>query len=227
MKYLITVSAVFAFATGAHSALAQTAPSATEASAYDGLHEAAHIGDTDAIQTLLKSGADIELRDGAGRTPLIVAAFASNDETIEILANAGADLNALESRAYDIVTISAVADDVELLDLALALGASPNNITSPYVGNALIAAAHLGHHEAVKSLIKNDAKLDHVNNLGWTALMEAVVLGNGGPAHIETVKLLLEAGADKSIADKQGLTPLQHAQSSGYSEIVRLIEESN
>jgi len=222
MKYLIAASAVMAFVTGAQLALAQTAPSPTEVSAYDGLHEAAYIGDTEAIQTLLKSGAEIEARDGAGRTPLIVAAFASNDEAVKVLAKAGADLNALESRAYDIVTITAVADDIELLDLALALGASPDNITSPYVGNALIAAAHLGHHEAVKSLIDNDAKLDHVNNLGWTALMEAVVLGNGGPAHIETVKLLLEAGADKSIADNQGVTPLQHAKSSGYSEMVRL-----
>ena len=111
-----------------------------------------------------------------------------------------------------------------MLDTALALGASAGNITSPYDGTALIAAAHLGHHSVVDSLIKANAPLDHVNNLGWTALIEAVVLGNGGADHIETVRLLLNAGADQSIGDLQGVTPLEHAKSRGYQEMIKLFE---
>jgi len=206
------------------SAHSQTAPSTSDIEHYEGLHQAAHQGDIDALQKLIKNGANVEAEDSSGRTPLIVAAFASHDEIVTALSAAGANLNALENRAYDIVTIAAVADDVPLLDLALELGANSGNITSPYDGTALIAAAHLGHSAVVNSLIQAKAPLDHINNLGWTALIEAVILGDGGPDHVETAKLLLEAGADPSIADSQGVTPLEHAKSRGFGDMVRLFK---
>ena len=208
-------------ATGAQ---AQTAPSASEIAAYDGLHRAAHQGDVAAVQTLAASGAALDERDASGRTPAHVAAFASNDDVLRALAEAGADMNALENRAYDVVTIAAVADDPELMSLAIALGNRADLVTSPYDGTALIAAAHLGHAEVVRRLIAAGAPLDHVNNLGWTALIEAVILGDGGPNHIETVRALVAAGADASIGDRDGTTPLQHAKRRGYSEIAELIE---
>ncbi len=208
----------------ATSVSAQNAPTPQDIAEYDALHTAAHEGDMQRLGTLLESGADTEVRDGSGRTPLHVAAFASQDAVIERLAAADADLDALESMAYDIVTIAAVDNDVELMDLALRLGASAGNITSPYDGTALIAAAHLGHAAIVQRLIESDAPLDHVNNLGWTALIEAVVLGDGGPDHVATVAALVNAGADKDIADRQGVTPLNHAQERGYQEMVELLE---
>lgn len=204
-------------------AIAQTAPSAREAANYRGLHAAAHRGDVAAIRRLTTDGADLELRDNAGRTPLHVAAYASQAGAVRALAQAGADLNALENDRYDIVTIAAVADDLKMLDLALSLGASAGNITSPYDGTALIAAAHLGHHEVVDRLIAGGAPLDHINNLGWTALIEAVILGDGGPNHVKTVKSLVNAGASTSIADRQGITPLEHARSRGYLEMTELL----
>ena len=208
-------------ATGAQ---AQTAPSASEIAAYDGLHRAAHQGDVAEVQALAASGAALDERDASGRTPAHVAAFASNDDALRALAEAGADMNALENRAYDVVTIAAVADDPELMSLAIALGNRADLVTSPYDGTALIAAAHLGHAEVVRRLIAAGAPLDHVNNLGWTALIEAVILGDGGPNHIETVRALVAAGADASIGDRDGTTPLQHAKRRGYSEIAELIE---
>src|SRR5262249_57751525 len=92
-----------------------------------------------------------------------------------------ANPNALENDRYDIVTIAAVADDVPTLKVALELGCRAKNITSRYDGTALIAAAHLGHAEVVRTLIAAGAPLDHVNNLGWTAVIESIVLGDGGP----------------------------------------------
>ena len=208
-------------ATGAQ---AQTAPSVSEIAAYDGLHRAAHQGDVAAVQALAASGAALNERDASGRTPAHVAAFASNDDVLRALAEAGADMNALENRAYDVVTIAAVANDPELMSLAITLGNRADLVTSPYDGTALIAAAHLGHAEVVRRLIVAGAPLDHVNNLGWTALIEAVILGDGGPNHIETVRALVAAGADASIGDRDGTTPLQHAKRRGYSEIAEIIE---
>ena len=168
----------------------------------------------------------MEGRDGAGRTPVHVAAYQSHGPTLRALVAAGADINAFENQAYDVVTIAAVANDMEILRLALELGASPGNITSPYEGTALIAAAHLGHVEVVETLIAAGAPLDHVNNLGWTALIEAIVLGDGGPRHIACARALIKAGADVTIADRDGTAPIDLARRMGFKGMVKLLEKT-
>ena len=142
------------------------------------------------------------------------------------LVPAGANPNALENDRYDVVTIAAVADDVATLKVALALGASAKNITSRYDGTALIAAAHLGHAEVVRTLLRAGAPLDHVNNLGWTALIESIVLGDGGPRHTETLRALVDAGANVNLADRAGRTPLALARERGYDAMVTLLERA-
>ena len=134
-------------------------------------------------------------------------------------------MNALEDRAYDVVTIAAVADDPELMTLAISVGNDPGLTTSPYDGTALIAAAHLGHVEVVRRLIAAGAPLDHVNNLNWTALIEAVILGDGGRDHQAVVRALLDAGADRTIPDGDGATPLDLAKARGFAEMVGMLEE--
>lgn len=211
----------------ANTAAAQTPPTETEIAAYDGLFRAAHIGDAAKIRELASNGADVNARDPKERTPVHVAAFASQDEALRALSEAGADMNALEGRAYDVVTIAAVAGDPELVSLAIELGNDPGLTTSPYYGTALIAAAHLGHAEAVRRLIAAGAPLDHVNNLHWTAVMEAVVLGDGGTNHQNVLDALLKAGADRTLADRNGVTPLQHADDRGYSEMAERLRQAD
>lgn len=214
---------IFAAACWANPAQGQVPPSATELANYSGLHAAAHKADIAGIRQLISSGADLKLTDGRGRTALHVAAFASHDETVTLLAGAGLDPNRLENDKYDIITIAAVANDADMVLTAVKAGGNAKNITSIYDGTALIAAAHLGNWESVQVLIEAGAPLDHVNNLGWTALIEAVVLGDGGPRHVKTAKLLVEAGADRSIADRNGKTPLELAQERGYTEMIRTL----
>jgi len=124
------------------------------------------------------------------------------------------------------VTIAAVADDEDTLGLLLSLGASARQITSRYDGTALIAAAHLGHEGAVRQLIAAGAPLDHVNNLHWTAVIESIVLGNGGPRHQATLQALIQAGADLQYPDRHGRTPLQLAQQRGYTAMERLLGQA-
>lgn len=204
-------------------ALAQVGPSPSEVAAYKGLHAAAQRGDVARIRQLAAARPDLNVRDEHGRTPLHVATFARQREAIRALVQAGADINLLESDRYDGVTIAAVADDEETLRVLLSLGASAKQVTSRYDGTALIAAAHLGHVGVVRQLIAAGAPLDHVNNLHWTAAIEAVVLGDGGARHTATLKALVDAGANVQLADRHGKTPLELATARGYESMVRLL----
>lgn len=205
-------------------AQAQVPPAASEIAAYQGLHAAAAQGDTATLQRLLAARPDVNARDAHGRTPLHVATFARQRGTVRLLAQAGAALDALENDRYDAVTIAAVADDEDTLRLLLQLGASAKQVTSRYDGTALIAAAHLGHAGVVRQLIAAGAPLDHVNNLHWTALIESIVLGDGGPRHQATLQALLDAGASTTLTDRQGNTPLQMARQRGYTAMVKMLE---
>jgi uncharacterized protein len=219
------LAAALLFALGAQAS-AQVPPSAVEKSAYKGLHAAAAKGDVQDIKRLVARGTKLDTPDGHGRTPLHVAAYGRQHEAMRALVAAGANPNALEGDRYDIVTIAAVADDVPTLKVALELRCSAKNITSRYDGTALIAAAHLGHAEVVRALIAAGAPLDHVNNLGWTAVIESIVLGDGGARHTATLKALVDAGASTKLADRQGRTPLALARARGYKQMVALLEQA-
>ncbi len=205
---------------------AQVAPSPAERSAYRGLFAAAARNDARTIAALLTAKRtpkyNPNARDPRGRTPLMVAAHFSNDRAALALLRGGADPNLLDADRYDMITIASVTNDAAMVRLAIANGGKATNITSRWDGTALIAAAHLGNVEAIRELLRGGPPLDHINNLGWTALLEAVILGDGGERHQAVVRMLLDAGADQRIADRNGDTPLDHATTRGYTAMVQL-----
>ncbi|MBR1269162.1 ankyrin repeat domain-containing protein [Bradyrhizobium sp. AUGA SZCCT0222] len=207
-------------------ASAQIAPTEAEVRAYSGLHAAAARGDVAGIEQRIASGEAKEAVDSRQRTPLHVAVYLKKHDAARALIRLGADPNKLEADRYDIITIAAVANDVPMLKLAIEGGGNPKAVTSRYDGTALIAAAHLGHAEVVRMLIAAKAPLDHVNNLKWTALIESIVLGDGGRNHTETLRALVEAGADVNIPDGSGSTPLKLARDRGYREMVAILEKA-
>jgi len=222
-RFLALIALFLSFSSTVH---AQIPPSEAQVARYRGLFADAAKGDSAAIKRALANGADPNIRDEDGRTPLMVAAYRKQYDAALALLEGKADANALEKQQYDVVTIASVADDPQMLKLALDHGASAKNITSPYYGTALIAAAHLGHAGIVRMLIEANAPLDHVNNLGWTALIEAIVLGNGDGRYQDTVKALVAAGANLNLADRSGATPLALAKNRNYETIVRILEDA-
>ena len=224
MRPLLRLVLATALALAALPAAAQVAPSPAEIAGYTGLHAAAQRGDVNTIQRLATASPDaLAARDGHGRTAVHVAAFARQRKALEALAAAGADLGLLENDRYDAVTIAAVADDEETLRVLLALGASARLTTSRYDGTALIAAAHLGHDGVVRQLIAAGAPLDHVNNLHWTAVIESIVLGDGGPRHQAVLRALIDAKAKLQLADRSGRTPLTLARERGYTAMAQML----
>lgn len=203
---------------------AQSAPSKTERNIYKGLHAAVAKGDRAAIARLIAQRADLNARDSQGRTPLMIAGHRGDMAAARTLIKAGADINALDKQRYDFLTIVAVRGDLPLVKLAIASGAKTGQITSPYDGTALIASAHRGHVAVVKALIDGKAPLNHVNNLGWTALIEAIVLGDGGKRHTEIVRLLVAAGANVNLADRKGVRPLSLARERKFAAMAKILE---
>jgi uncharacterized protein len=208
------------------AASAQTPPTERDLRIYAGLHDAAARGDVAEIEKLIAEGEKPNIQDANSRTPLHVAAFLRKHAAAQVLIRLGANPNALDAQRYDIITIAAVNNDLDMLKIAIEGGGDTRAVTSPYAGTALIAAAHRGHVEIVRALIAAKAPLNHVNNLGWTALLEAVVLGNGGANHTAIVDALVKANADVNVPDRHGTTALGHARSRGYSQIARILERA-
>ena len=184
---------------------------------------AAGQGDVETVKRLLAQGAGVHARDDHGRTALIAAAYRNDLAIADILIQAGADVNAQDDTKQSAYLISTSEGYLELLRLALRNGADVRS-TDSYNGTGLIRAADRGHVEIIQELLKTDIEIDHVNRLGWTALLEAIILGDGGARHTEVVRLLVEAGADVNLADSGGVTPLAHARQRGYSQIAAILE---
>ena len=193
------------------------------AGAQDTLIAAAERGETLIVRRLLAEGASVNGRDGRGRTALLAATQRNEVEVARLLINEGADVNARDFVQDTPFLVAGAEGRAEILKLML--GAEPDlKSTNRFGGTALIPACHRGHVDAVKLLLTTAIDKDHVNYLGWTALMEAVVLGDGGSKHTEIVRLLVAAGADADIPDRDGVTVLAHARQRGYAAMVRILE---
>ncbi len=191
------------------------------------LIEAAGGGDVDEVRSLLEQDASVFARDPSGATPLVAAAYGNHVEVARLLVEAGADVDAKDSTeqsAYLIAT-SEVGDDTTLLELTLDAGADVNAKDS-FNGTGLIRAADRGYVEIVRRLLETEIEIDHVNRLGWTALLEAIFLGGGDEAHTEVVRVLVEGGVDVNLADGDGVTPLAHARNHGYEEMVAILTQA-
>ena len=188
---------------------------------------AARAGDADRVRSLLEQDADVHARDATGATALVAAAYGNHLDAARALIEAGADVNAkdeTQQSAYLIAT-SEVGDDPRLLELALANGADVHAKDS-YNGTGLIRAADRGYIGIVQRLLETEIEVDHVNRLGWTALLEAIILGGGDQRHTEVVRFLVEAGADVNLADAEGMTPLAHARRQGFDEMASILERA-
>lgn len=191
------------------------------------LISAAEQGDVEAVKELLDEGAGVDARDDNERTALVAAAYGNHLDVAETLIKAGADVNAkdaTEQSAY-LISTAEVGDDPRLLRLTLENGADVESLDS-YNGTGLIRAADRGYVEVVQELLETDIDVDHVNNLGWTALLEAIILGGGDAEHAKVVRILVDAGAGVNIADRDGVTPLQHARRRGHDNMVTILEDA-
>jgi ankyrin repeat protein len=184
---------------------------------------AASRGDTPGVLALLQRGASINAQDERGRTAIMAATYGNHVETVRALVQAGADVNIRDTMLNNPFLYAGAEGYLDILKIIHAAGAS-TTLTNRFGGIAIIPASERGHTEVVEWLLKNtDINANHVNNLGWTALLEAIILSDGGPRQQQIVKLLIEHGADVDLADRDGVSPLRHARQRGYATIEQLL----
>nr|WP_306320365.1 MULTISPECIES: ankyrin repeat domain-containing protein [unclassified Streptomyces] len=187
---------------------------------------AARDGDTDAVRAAVRAGADTEVRDDRGRTPLLLAALGDHVAAAKVLVAAGADPDAQDEQDDSAWLVTGVTGSAAMAR-ALVPADPDYSLENRYGGTSLIPAGEHGHADYVREVLRGtDMDVDHVNNLGWTALLEAIILGDGGRDHQRVVSLLLDGGADPKLADGEGVTPLAHAEQRGYDEIAALLRDA-
>jgi len=168
---------------------------------------------------------DVNARGEHGRTAVTAAAMREDVGEVRRLIDAGADIDLQDDDRNNPLLLCGRNGNVDLLREVLR-GNPDLGATNRYGGVALIPASERGHVAMVRALLETDIDVDHVNNLGWTALLEAVILSDGGAAHQEIVRMLLDAGADTAIVDRDGVTALEHARDRGYGEMVMMLERA-
>lgn len=189
------------------------------------LIEAAAAGRVDEVARLIQTGAPLDAQDAQGRSALLRAVAGDHVSVAKTLLDAGASPNTQAANRDTPWLLAGALGRAEII--AAMLPRRPDlSIRNRYGGNALIPACERAHVEAVKLLLTSGIDLDHVNDLGWTCLLEIVILGDGGARHQQVARLVLDAGANPSLADKDGVTPLAHARQRGQQAIARLIEQA-
>jgi len=187
------------------------------------LIEAAELGDATTVDRLITAGAPVDTANAAGQTPLLLAVQRGHLAAATRLIDAGANINAQASNQDTPWLLAGALGRTAMLRHMLSKG--PDfSIRNRFGGNALIPACERAHVDTVALLVTTPIDVNHVNNLGWTCLLEIVILGDGGPRHVEVAKLVLGAGADPNIADRDGVSPLRHARQRGQREVATLIE---
>ncbi|HEU0062874.1 MAG TPA: ankyrin repeat domain-containing protein [Hyphomicrobiaceae bacterium] len=185
--------------------------------------QAAARGDVDTLRRLIAAGVSLESTNAAGETPLLLAVKHNHLSAAVLLIDAGSSINARAANKDTPWLLAGALGRTEVLRHMIPQG--PDfTLRNRFGGNALIPACERAHVDAVKVLLTTQIDVNHVNDLGWTCLLEIVILGDGGPRHVDVAKLVLAAGADPKIADKDGVLPLTHARRRGQTEIARLIE---
>lgn len=190
------------------------------------LLEAVSLRNRALVNEILKINPTLELKDEKGRTALMLATYNNDTEIAKLLIHAGADVNAQDDMLNSPFLYAGASGFLQIVKICLANGAN-FNVFNRYGGSALIPAAERRHLDVVTLLAnKPGFPIDHINNLGWTALLEAIILGETGTVQVEIVKVLVKAGCNVHITDRDGVSPLVHASKRSMNEVVHILTKA-
>lgn len=177
------------------------------------------------LRKALNANLPIDCMNSKKQTALMIATIQNAVEPVRMLTKAGANVNAQTDDSTSPLLYASAEGNLEILKLLLET--KPTFTTYDKEGNTpLILASKRGYIDVVRELIKTSINVNHVNNFGYTALLETIISNNGNSTYQQIVKLLISGGAQVNLPDKQGMSPLQHAQQKGQKEIVEILTKA-
>ncbi|WP_051396236.1 ankyrin repeat domain-containing protein [Ignatzschineria larvae DSM 13226] len=189
-------------------------------------HQAAQTGDLEAIQQYLQAGGDINALNRTEESAILIAAKHQQYDVVQFLIEQGADINLQDQICFNPFLWGCIHNDLKLVEMMLNAGADLKRLTR-FGGVGITPAAEKGHLEMVQLLLEKSAiNVNHTNFVGWTPLLEAIILNDGGATQQAIIRLLLAHGADPNMTDKYGKTPLFLAKERGFDEIAQILENA-
>jgi ankyrin repeat protein len=197
-------------------------------------------------RALLKRGADPNIPDREGSTPLLEALYRGDLEMTELVLQYGVKVNSADKLGHTPILVAAADGRADLVQLLLEHGANPS-AQSKAGWSPLMAAAERGHVGPARLLLDRGADANARDKERRTALhyllrppykvvsecismpsfeRTRVTITRRGSANLELLRLLLARGANVTLRDKKGKTPLQLAEEQGYKEAARLLREA-
>ena len=175
--------------------------------------------DTELIQTLIDSGANIALRTKEKDNKsdaLIIASAYGNLNAVKTLIAAGANINTKDKNDWSAMHWASGMGHKEVVDALLAAGAKKDLYDKE--SNILVSLIASGQTDRVKTFIQGGANVNAETKDSWTALRTAARFG-----HADTIDLLLDYGADINAASKEGWTALMLAAGSNHVDVVKAL----
>ena len=183
----------------------------------------ATLGDTETAMKLIQDGANINVEGDNGETPVLAATYQNHVETVKALIGAGANIEIKDEKHSNPLLYASREGYTDIVKVLINAGVNTKETTKSG-GTALISASERGNVEVVKELLEHtDIHVNYKNARGGTALVEAIVLGNGSESHKKVIQMLIDHGADVNMANKENITPLQYAEKRGFKDIANML----
>jgi ankyrin repeat protein len=186
-----------------------------------GLLVAAYFGILEAVETLLQSSDNNDLKDSFGWTPLSLAAKNGHEAVVKMLLETGkVDVNSKDIRGQTPLSGAAKNGYLAVVKILLDTGKVDVDSEDDISRTPLSWAAENGHLAVVKMLLETGiVDVDSEDDIGQTPLSRAAEDGQEA-----VVKMLLETGkVDVDSKDKTGRTPLLGAAKNGYLAVVKML----
>lgn len=191
---------------------------------YSPLHYAVFHNRSDIVNLLCEKGANLNIQNSHGFTPVLCAADKNYTSIVKLLVKFGVDVNIPDNQGFSLLHKAVLTSNLELVQFLL----SWTNVAGDHIVNInatstegftpVHQAALHGYNKILKLLIANGASVDTVSRQKATPLHLAATKNN-----VKAAELLLLNGTNVDSQDKSNRTPLHYACLFGHVQFIRLL----